>query len=582
MRIPPTRLKGLILSALLCSCMACTGEGLRSEEDTQRPAPLPDGGTVPDAGTAGQDDAEVPAPDSSTSPPKPQPLGLAPSGFRRLSRLQYANAMKTLFGQKAELSDEFEPDFSSIQGFEYLSELSYKKPLSPGAPSSYAQAAESLSAQIFADPTWRTEVVGCKPASAKDPCIEPYLRRIMTVGFGHPPTQAQWDRYQSLFLKSQENSDLWGALGQVTASVIQSPHLLFRVHTGQVQDGGIRRFDDFEVADRLALFLWNSIPDEDLIAVAQKGQLSSPEQVRAQAKKMLGRPEAREGIKAFFVEWLGLEALLSLSKDEDIFPEQTHTLGQSMLTELTHYFDHRIFEEPDDFFELFTSRRVYLNEDMRKIYGKGHFAPMPEGQWEWKEIPENWDRAGLLTSPGLMAIYSTRTRTSPTSRGLFLLERLLCIGIDPAPDDLDTSVTPPEGAETVRQWNTRFGSRAQCAVCHGVMDPPGLVFENFNAIGIHQPEENGIPIDASGEVLGTKVDGALELGKFIRESPQVKQCVVRHLTRYATGGDVDPGDARVVSLLEDFERQGNRFDTFILDLVSSDLFLSVRPPTLAP
>ena len=374
-------------------------------------------------GVSSQDpspDVVAPEDDDHIEAEKPIAPGLARGGFRRLTQAQYANAMVYLFGEPVEMPADFEPDFtSSNKDFEYRTELSYTGKTAAEGVSLYARSADQITGRIFSDPRWRVEVVGCEPRDSNDPCVAHYLRRLMSRAFSRAIEDQELARYRAIVASTESDLGVWEAIRFATSGVIQSPSLLFRVQVGELREDGTRRFRGREVADRLALLLWNSIPDEALVKAAEAGDLSEPEQVRAQAERLLRDPRAREGVRAFFLEWLGLESLASLSKDKQVYPEHSATLGQSMLSEISHYFDHVVFDQPGDLFELFASREIYINEELRLIYGAGHFDPIPEGEWRWEKVPDDWHRRGLLTTPGVMAHYSGRHRdVTHTARSL--------------------------------------------------------------------------------------------------------------------------------------------------------------------
>ena len=582
----PRRLDRLPATICLLACAVmlsgCTGELLSSADDAPHEVSEgADAGSMPRPGQdtsleGGDDQGEVGGGDGGGAAVSPE--GLARGGARRLGRDQYANAMRDLFGPEVQFPDDFEPDPVSHEGFRFSSALGYEIVTGEAGVGRYSRTADQIAQQVFSDAAWRERIVGCAPKGASDPCVRDYVRWLLERAFSRPVSEEQVDRYEAVVSTSAESLGLWTALEMVTSAIIQSPMMLYRAYVGEVatEGGEPRRFTGYEVADRLALLIWNSIPDEELLRAAREGELDAPVGVRAQAERMLGESAARGGLRSFFVEWLGLGGLLELSKDEDVFPTQTQTLGASMFHELTTYFESRVFDDQGDLFELFTSRRVYINEELRHIYGITE-EPIEGDQWQWRQIPEHWNRGGLLTSPGLMALYASRTRTSPTLRGLFVLERLMCTPIDPAPDGLNVEeLATPEPNETVRQWSERIRTNTQCAGCHSAMDPIGLVFEHFDGLGIHRHEEMGVPIVARGAVFGHEVQGAWELGAFLRADARIKACFVRQVVRYSNGADVPANDERVKAIVSRFEQSGHLFDELLLDIVASDLFLTLR------
>ena len=565
----------LLLAAL---CFAGCDAGLSFHGSQSDNAPQSNNAPVPDEDVEDPVTPEDPK-DPVTTPPE-MPEGLAPSGMRLLTQAQYINAMKDIFesvqsSRRLTVPDDLQPDPSSTEGFVFNSELSYTVEVDGAAASRYARSAEFFVDQVFSNPSWRQDVMDCVPASAQDGCVRSYLERTARRAWARPITQAELDALMGIVSKSEQLLTLEEGLGFATTTIFESPHFLYRTHMGvpDANEGGAHRYTAFEVADRLALLIWSSVPDETLLDAAANGMLETPEQIGAQAKRMLDDERARRGLLLFVEEWLGLDTLNILSKDEDAFPLMTQTLGLSMRRELDTLFEHQIFVNDEDIFGLLTSRRVYINEELRRIYGIRE--SVAEGQWEWREVPEDWDRGGLLTTPGLMAMNATRTRTSPTVRGLFILERFLCSPIAPAPNNLDTSaLAEPTAGETVREWNARIRENPQFAGCHDQMDPAGLTLEFFDGLGTHRGSVNGIPIESGGSIFGQEIADSWELQHYLKDSPRATSCLTEQIARHAIG--VNPKRS-VEPLAQKAAADGRRFKSMILDLVQSPLFLYGAP-----
>ena len=438
--------------------------------------------------------------------------------------------------------------------------------------------------QVFRKPKARDALIGCTPAGAEDPCLRSFFERLMTRAWVRPVEQEIVDRYLEVVRVGAREVTLDAGIEMATGAVLESPYFLYRTHYGKPDPKaeGVWRFTSYEMADRLALFLWNDLPDVTLLEAAKSGALLQDDELVAQAERMLKDPRAEQGILNFFREWFKLDELDDLSKDEKAFPLYTHTVGPEMREEIEHTLITRALTQDQDFMELFTSRHVWINDTLRQIYGLSD--PIPKGTWTWTEIPQDWDRGGLLTSPGFLALSAARTRTSPTLRGLYVLERLMCTSIQPAPDNLNTDqFASPTQAETIRQWNARFRAApatcdtppcvSQCEGCHGQMDPIGLMFEDFDGLGRHRSQELGQDIDTTGKVLGMELMGAKELGAALKESMVVKQCVVQQTMRYANGQNISPSERDVLyKLTEDFVDSGHRMKPLLLALIKSDAF----------
>lgn len=574
----------LVLALITMGCQGAIDTSSFKDEEVSTSQPDQGISSSTDGIPALDDMGEVIGTDAGVPDAPGMPEGLAPAGMRLLTQAQYLNAMRDILepedgSQRIVAPDDLQPDPTSTADFTFTSELTYTVKVDAAAADRYARSSESICEQVFANASWRDQVIGCTPSSSQDPCLEDYITHTARRAWSRPPTPEELDRLLAVVIKSEQVLSLNEGIGFVTMAIFESPNFIYRPHLGQpdAEQAGAHRYTPYETADRLALLIWNSVPDDALLELAGSQGLDTPEQVRAQAERMLDDDRATRGILRFVQEWLGFDTLDNLTKDEDIFPLMTQTLGLAMKHELNTIFSERIFVEDGDVLELLTNRRIYINEELRRIYGIQE--PVPAGQWEWREVPENWDRGGLLTSPGFMAMNATRTRTSPTLRGLFILERFLCSPINPAPNDLDTSIlAEPIAGESVRQWNARIRSNPQCAACHNLMDPAGLTLEFFDGLGSHRSQDAGIDIEPSGTIFNTPLADSWALQEYLRDSPLSTECLTRQLARHAIGHD--PLDA-ALPLARKAGEDGRRLKGMILDLVSSPLFLYGTPPLQA-
>lgn len=503
-------------------------------------------------------------------------------GVKRLTQAQYGFAVHDLFGDEVALPDVFTADPQAESSFTFSTVLSRQVLSDDAAVDLYARTASHVSAQLFVDEARSEARLGCAPSGPQDVCVADFMEGVMQRAWARPVAPEELERYLRVVAVGSEQAGLWEGLSMAVAAVLESPNFLYRAQLGEpdpTQDGAWR-FTDYEMADRLALLLWSSVPDEALLQAAERGELTSEAGLRAQAERMLSDRRVERGIMLFLEEWFGLEALDVLSKDEETYPAFSHTLGGAMREEITYYFRTRVLEQDIDFLELLTSRQVRVNAELARLYGLSE--PTDSDAWELREVPESWERGGLLTTPGILALSASRTRTSPTLRGLYVLERLLCLHIDPAPDNLQVQIEQdlaPREAETIREWNTRFRMNTQCATCHNVMDPIGLTLGRFDGLGMHQTMELGQAIDASGKVLGEEIEDAKALGRYLRSSPVVQKCVVRQLMRYANGqeeqGEVD--EAAIDALTGEFTQSGNRIKALLLAFILSDAFRKTGP-----
>jgi hypothetical protein len=358
----------------------------------------------------------------------------------------------------------------------------------------------------------------------------------------------------------------------MVAGLLQSPNFLYRVEVGvpDPKDPSRRVLTDFEMATRLSYFLWGAPPDEELLDAAASGRLATDDGLRAEAERMLGSPRSRQTIAAFFSELLRLGKLERLAQFRSKYKEVSPTLGAAMQAETLKVVEEIALAPDRDFREIFDARFTYVNGELARLYGLR--PPADEKSYVRVELPADSERAGILGHGSFLAINAHPTASSPTKRGRFIRETLLCQAVPPPPPDVSTKLPKdPEGSpRTVREKLAVHRKSPQCAGCHKAMDPMGLAFERFDGIGVHRIEDNGLPIDPAGELDGVPFKHAGELGRILRHSPRAGVCVARNLYRFALGHLEAEGEEPLVDeLARGLERDGYRFLALVLNVVKS-------------
>ena len=359
-------------------------------------------------------------------------------------------------------------------------------------------------------------------------------------------------------------------------AILASPHFLY-VHGAGDEGVGVRPYNDWEMASRLALFLWNSGPDDALLAAAAAGQLTDTDDLREAVGEMLADPRARRGLKAFADDWLGLDGLLHLSKDPEVFSYFSPHIGLQAREETLSLFAHLVLDEDADFRTLLTTRTTFVNRRLAALYGIP--AAAVEG-FAQVTLPEEGPRAGLLGHASVLALHASPNRSSPTLRGLFVRERLLCQAMPSPPGNVDTTI--PESsidAPTMRERLAVHLENESCAGCHRLTDLIGLGLERFDGLGGFREMENGIPIDPSGELDETAFADARSLGTVVADHPDFERCIVETLWSYANGRVSTPDEAtRIDALLARFAASEHRLLFLLEDIAMSDGFRQVGEP----
>jgi hypothetical protein len=332
---------------------------------------------------------------------------------------------------------------------------------------------------------------------------------------------------------------------------MQSPKFLYLIPTGEADpaEGGARRFTNYEMASRLSYFLWDSTPDQNLLDAAGRGELVTSAGLATQVGRMLGMPRGRGLINRFLAQSWNISRLDESDKDKTTFPLWSAALLSGFREEFRRQLDDIVFTRQADLREIFDGRNTFVNRDVSKLYG------MTAPSSDFVRAPLDTHRSGLFTSGAAIAANSPRDRSSPTKRGVFVLERLLCQGIPAPPANVDTSALndPKKTANfpTVRAKLDAHRSEPACANCHGLFDPLGYALENFDGIGAFRTTENGVTIDATGTLGTQKFDGGRDLANWIHDDPRATHCMARRLYEFGVGHVIDPGETGVVDALDD-------------------------------
>lgn len=570
-------MRDLIQNLLLAGALAgCAGELTAGpvrplgDRGSTPDARVDDGGQIIDAGLSDMRAGDMAdGGGMGETPPDRPAFAPAPPTLFRLTRAQYLNSVRDLLGA-VELPADIEAD-TPLHGFTSIgaSEVT----ISPRAVEQYEAAAHQLAQQVFAAER-RVAFTGCDAPDAA--CARGFLARFGRQAWRRPLSQAELDALTGLFEQlATDLQDRWQALQFTTAGVLQAPDFLFRVEQGEPAASG-RRYTGYEMAARLSYLLWNSTPDAALLDAAERGELTDAAGVQAQAERLLADPRARDTIRAYFGEYFNLGRLDHLEKDRDLFPQMSATLGAAMRGEIERVIDDLVFEQDTDLRALLTTRRTFVTAELAALY---NLPAVEETGFVPVELPADGPRGGLMTMGGILALNAHNTVTSPTHRGKFIQNMLLCFDVPPPPPGVVTSLEeiPDDGVPiTTRQKLARHAEDPACAGCHTLMDPMGLPLENFDAIGAWRTTENGLPIDASGAINGEPFVGARALGERLREQDAIADCVARRLFRHATGRLEEPGQERaVLDLTDAFIADGHRFKSLLIELVLSDGFRQV-------
>ena len=584
--------------------------------------------------------------------PDPQ-LGAADPGkpvLRRLNRLEYNNTLRDLFGFDRDVfvfnerlpihKDYFRPDQErmpdevSVRLIEYGGKYPVVLPQAglPGdgrAAHGYGNRGDTLNlsgllleayiqltGELLASEAMQQSAVyrslmapvqetpGTDPQAVAGQRISGFLGRA----FRRPPSAAEAALYAGLYDAAMARGAAHPeAMKTVLQAVLLSPGFLYRSEPILPDKGAVRPLDGYELASRLSYFLWSSMPDDELFALAASGELSDPEVLAAQARRMLRDKRVRELSDSFAVQWLRLDQLFASKPDRDLFPgfysgpQGKTTLHGPALVEPILLFE-TILIEDRSILDFLDADYTYLNDGLRKLYGMPAWQRSPEQQAALDALPDRdrrralsreaiiWrrteiddpNRGGVMTMAGPLIVTSLPTRTSPVKRGAWILETIA----NRPPDEPKVAFSLDSGTGdkkeianlSVRERFEAHRTQPACYSCHVRLDPPGFALEAFSPIGTWRDSDGGAPVDASGEWNGRPFRSPAGFKQALMDDPtEFVRGFVEHLLTYALGRHLEHYDMTPVGQMRAaVEADGYRFGSAIEAVVTSYPFRHVR------
>jgi hypothetical protein len=500
------------------------------------------------------------------------------SPLRRLTRLEYNNTARDLFGFDLAPADGFPAD-EVAGGFSNNASVLTVSPL---LAEKYLEAAEKLAAEAVKN---LTALLPCDPAAmGEEPCARQFVQRFGRRALRRPLEAPDVERLMRAFAAGRADGSFAEGIEVVIRAALQSPSFLYRFEIGGMPAAGEKlvRLTQPELASRLSYFLWGSMPDDNLSAAADAGGLGSSHQVAQQARIMLQDPRARRAVTEFHRQWLGVGTLDTLVKDAQAHPEFTEELRVAMRAELPAFIDHLIWSADRRLATLLTAPLGFASGPLATLYGVAAPGPAAGADPQMVSFPPG-ARAGVLTQAAVLAVHALPDQSSPVMRGKFVRERFLCQEPPPPPPDLN--VTPPEvdPSQPTRERFAQHTASPSCAVCHQLMDPIGFGFEGYDAIGRLRTMDGGRAVDESGWVvesddLDGPFRGAGELGEKLAQSGQVRDCVATQWFRYAFGRhEAAVGDAcSLAAVRKAFTSSGGDIRELLVALTQTESFLYRR------
>jgi hypothetical protein len=368
-----------------------------------------------------------------------------------------------------------------------------------------------------------------------------------------------------------------GGIRIALEAILVNPNFLFRIERDPAGGDANHRISDIELASRLSYFLWSSMPDDELLGLAEAGRLHEPEVLHAQMKRLLADPRSKSLVENFGGQWLQFRNLDVLKPDPKRFPEYDAGLREAMRTE-TELFFAEVVREDRSLLDFLDGQFTYLNERLARHYGiEGVTGP------EFRRVTlDGTQRSGVLTQASVLTVSSYPTRTSPVIRGKWVLENLLDTPPPPPPPDVPPLNEEAVGATvSLRQQLEKHRANAVCAGCHSRMDPIGFGLENYDAIGRYRTTDGAFPIDSSGTLPnGKSFAGATELKAILRADPGTfTRALSEKLLTYALGRGLESYDrAAVAAIVTRVQQNDYRFSSLVQAIIDSVPFEMRRKP----
>jgi hypothetical protein len=494
-----------------------------------------------------------------------------------LTQAEYLSSIQSLFGT---LTTKLTlPVDTSVAG--YVSVGASQVAVSDVVATAYETASLAVVAEVFGNTQRWQNLVGCQPkADLSDACVTTYLKSFGRSAFRRNLSDDEVQQWLGVAKNgAMLTSSAAQGLATATSGLLQSPNFLYRVETNKLDgSNGRLKYDGASMATRLSYLLNGGPPSAALLDAAAAGQLDTADGVRAAAVPLLTDAGAIDRMAAFFSEFAQAQLVLVKEKSAQLFPAFNAALQSSMLQGTQLFLKNVVLGPKADVRSFFDSDQTFVDATLAPIYG----VQAPASGFAQVQLAAGSGRAGILGQASVIAAQSQVDRSSPTRRGVFILESFLCDTPPPPPGGVNTTL-PQDTNTTARQKLEAHRKVATCASCHSFFDPLGLALEHFDAIGRYRPTENGLAIDATGTLDGVPFDGGAQLGSALRQDARASTCMMRNFYRNANGRVDDVVDeAQVDGLVQALAARGYVWRDLVADFVASDAFRSAPALPVTP
>ena len=520
--------------ALVIAASGCTGISGPTGSGSGTSVPAAAGSTGGSAGVAGAGGAVSSGMAGAACSVVPVPVPV-----QRLTKLEYNNVVRDLFGVQKDYTAAFSDDAEGPAGF---TTEGIAQNLALSQVNDYWNAAKAVVADVFAASP--NPLLTC---TSGDACAQSVITTLATKAFRGPPPADEIASLMAVY-KSSSSPLFSDALKLAVRAILVSPRFLFRVYQLPANGSAVTPLTDYELASRLSFFLWGSMPDDALMTDAAQGRLQQPDVLKGHALRMLRDARVAYLSNSFGYQWLKLDRFDTTSLDTTRFPTWNASLKSSMKNETLAFLSH-VFGQDTSVLDFVAGKYSFLDQNLSRHYG----IPVSAGSAgagtgaQMTQVALNDQRVGILTHASVLALTSEANRTSPVRRGRWLLEQILCTSTGGPPPNVPPLPPPADGA-TDLQAESKIRQRmaqhveqgAGCAGCHNMLDPIGYGYENYDAAGIWRTTyTDGVAVDASGQLpTGEKFTNFVELAKILQSDSRYPLCFTKLLGSFAEGRDM--------------------------------------------
>jgi mono/diheme cytochrome c family protein len=430
------------------------------------------------------------------------------------------------------------------------------------------------------EPPNRRKVFVCRPGAGltDDTCASRIVSSLARKAYRRPVTQADLAPLMQFYADGRRAGTFETGVENALTAMLSSAKFLYRTEPppSSAQPGTIYALSDLELASRLSFFLWSSIPDDELLTLAEQRKLSAPKTLEAQVRRMLADPRSKTLTTNFAFEWLRVRDTTGFDPDPYAYPAFDAPLRAAIRREMELFLD-SVFREDRSVVDLLSANYTFLNERLARHYG----VPDVRGDGFRRVTLTDPNRFGLLGKASILMVTAYPNRTSPVLRGSFILENLLGTPPAPPPPNVEAFQENKEGEQfkTIRQIMEAHRANPSCNACHGVMDPLGFALENFDTIGTYRAMDRftRTKIDASGKLVdGTPVTGPADLrSALMSRQEQFVETMTEKLMTYGLGRSLEYYDRPAVrAIVRNCKAASYRFSSVVMGIVNAPAFRS--------